>query len=155
MRTHYAGCRALFYAVIVQAIRDALLYKKPRFNKETITEGERKFRKKVKTLLPFLIRNYHLSNREDLMIFMVLNMWTRIEKIMDHDPASFESKSYKARQFLNLNNPHFIWYCERVSLDPNYVIEKINKCIKAFDEGDKNILKNVNASLDILKVNTL
>lgn len=149
-----AGCRALVISIFKQAINDAVLVRNPFYRKLMQEKAKKVVVKKLKrkkkvinfyTLRKefiFAVTHYNLFDDRKLKLSkIIVKMIDKICGDESIEAMSNINKSLDARSFLNINNKEFCYYMNLIGIEPSYGYAKIDKGIRMFDRGEKNIFK--------------
>jgi len=138
MRQNPSGERALFSRIISDAFHEATLSYEPRLPCKAILDKRAKRAKNLRRSVIFAFKMYpYAEEHEFKMLILMMDLLTKINRVLDFDPQSRHEKAYHARNFLSGKNPNFRWYCEQLDIDPMYAEEKLQKEIKLSDERER------------------
>jgi|ERR1044071_159428 hypothetical protein len=138
MQQNPAGERALFSRVISDAYHEAILSYEPQLPSKIILDKREKRAKVLRKAFIFAFKMYSFAeNNEFKILFLLMDLLKKINRVIDFDPQNRHEKAYYARLFLSDQNPDFCWYCTQLSVDPVYAAEKLNKEIALSDEREK------------------
>lgn len=150
MESNIAGCKALFARVIIDAFKEAILSRTPIPVEREVIEKRKKKNRKLRNLFIFSVKNYiHAGDNRLKFTIVILEMLKSIYRILDRDCIKKNEKAYNARIFLDHRNSDFVFYCTHIGIDPVDASERINKQIKLFDDGNKNIYSKLKSTFDL------